>query len=646
MNIHSLQFRSFVILLVVFGVSLLLNQIYLMPLMQEREILDEIRDQQVLAAQFAANIESSVKKARSELEAFAKTNAIASMEQAKLDSALGEMNTVSQFFNYYFVLDTTGKWVSYPERPWMVGDKIPVQNIAWVNETLESNRTVFIGVVKSKIGTLVSGFSVPIHNANGDSIGVLRGVFVLSKMNTLGDIVMTRAIGENGYMYLVSDRGWLLGHPKIKLDFKNFTAYDYAKYTPVENLMRGESGMMDYKYEGKNWIAAYQPIKHVGWGIVVHQPKDDVIAKARKKIGIVNRLYLTAFFIALFLIVLTLRYSLRPLSGLVRNIRAGDTPMDWKYSRDEIGILSQEFNKLYSNLYKSRKDIEESEEKYRLLTELLPIAMFEINNDGNLVFANKSALESTGFTQKDIDAGLNMLQVIAPQDHDRVLRLSKQISQGIYANGAEYQIQRKDGSTYHGFINARPTKDRAAPGLIGYVFDLTKLKEAEKALRESEEKLARSKKMESLGLLAGGVAHDLNNVLSGIVSYPELILLDLPEDSKLRKPIETIQESGHSAAAIVQDLLTVARGVATTKEPLNLNDLIGDYLHSPEFNKLKQFHPTVTVKTNLDADLLNISGSPVHIRKVVMNVVSNAAEAIEGSGNVTISTMNRYIDRP
>jgi CheY-like chemotaxis protein len=135
-------------------------------------------------------------------------------------------------------------------------------------------------------------------------------------------------------------------------------------------------------------------------------------------------------------------------------------------------------------------------------------------------------------------------------------------------------------------------------------------------------------------------------VLSGIVSYPELILLDLPKDSKFRKPIETMQESGHRAAAIVHDLLTVARGVATSKEPLNLNDLIDDYLHSPEFNRLKQFHPTITVKTNLDTDLFNISGSHLHVRKVVMNLVSNASEAIEGSGNVTISTMNRYVDRP
>ena len=122
--------------------------------------------------------------------------------------------------------------------------------------------------------------------------------------------------------------------------------------------------------------------------------------------------------------------------------------------------------------------------------------------------------------------------------------------------------------------------------------------------------------------------------------------MDLPEDSKLRKPITTIQESGHRATAIVQDLLTMARGVAATKEPLNLNDLIGDYLNSPEFKKLEHIYPTVEIKTNLDSDLFNVSGSNVHIRKMVMDLVLNAMEAIDGSGNVTISTMNRYIDKP
>jgi signal transduction histidine kinase len=176
-----------------------------------------------------------------------------------------------------------------------------------------------------------------------------------------------------------------------------------------------------------------------------------------------------------------------------------------------------------------------------------------------------------------------------------------------------------------------------------------RIAEVQRVLEEKaklQDQLHKSQKMESLGLLAGGVAHDLNNVLSGIVTYPELILYDLPEDSKFREPMITIMESGLRAVAIVQDLLTVARGVAITKEPLKLNDLVNSYLISPEFKKLKHFYPYVIVKTFLADDLLNVRVSHVHIRKVVMNLVVNAFEATHGNGNVEISTENRYIDKP
>lgn len=176
-----------------------------------------------------------------------------------------------------------------------------------------------------------------------------------------------------------------------------------------------------------------------------------------------------------------------------------------------------------------------------------------------------------------------------------------------------------------------------------------RIAEVQRALEEKaklKEQLLKSQKMESLGLLAGGVAHDLNNVLSGIVSYPELMLMDLPADSNLRKPLKTMMESGNKAVAIVQDLLTIARGVAITKEPLKLNDLIADYLDSPEFKNFKQNYPGVTFKAQLADDLLNIYAYNVHIRKVIMNLVVNAAEAITGSGNVLISTENRFLDRP
>ena len=152
--------------------------------------------------------------------------------------------------------------------------------------------------------------------------------------------------------------------------------------------------------------------------------------------------------------------------------------------------------------------------------------------------------------------------------------------------------------------------------------------------------------MESVGRLAGGVAHDLNNILSGLVSYPELLLMDLPKESPLRKPILTIQKSGEKAATIVQDLLTLARRGVDTAKVMNLNDIISEYLDSPEHEKLKFYHPEVQITTDLEADLLNIMGSPVHISKTIMNLVSNAVEAMPDGGKILIATENRYVDRP
>jgi PAS domain S-box-containing protein len=285
-----------------------------------------------------------------------------------------------------------------------------------------------------------------------------------------------------------------------------------------------------------------------------------------------------------------------------------------------------------------------SEEKHRHLFETAMIGIYRTRiEDGKFLAANQKMANMLGYETVDrlVEEYVTSIHYTDPKLRKELL---DQLQSQKRVDDFEIEMTRTDGSTIQIALSATAYPDRGY--LEGFIVDITQRKQAEAALRESKTKLERSKKMKSLGLLAGGVAHDLNNVLSGIVSYPELILLDLPEDSNFREPIETIKESGHRAVAIVQDLLTVARGVAITKEPLNLNDLVSDYLHSPEFNKLKQFHPIVTVKTKLDIDIFNISGSHVHIRKVLMNLVSNAAEAVEGSGNITISTMNRYLDRP
>ncbi len=177
--------------------------------------------------------------------------------------------------------------------------------------------------------------------------------------------------------------------------------------------------------------------------------------------------------------------------------------------------------------------------------------------------------------------------------------------------------------------------------------EIDERRKADNEKKRLEERLARSQKMEALGLLAGGVAHDLNNVLSGIVSYPDLLLMDIDDNSPLKKPIEVIRDSGQKAAAIVQDLLTLARRGVTNTQTLNLNEnIIQDYLNSPEFAKLLSYHPAVKIEIDLDRNLLNIKGSAIHLRKTLMNLVSNAAEAQPDGGKILIKTENIYVDKP
>ena len=149
-----------------------------------------------------------------------------------------------------------------------------------------------------------------------------------------------------------------------------------------------------------------------------------------------------------------------------------------------------------------------------------------------------------------------------------------------------------------------------------------------------------AQKMEAIGMMAGGVAHDLNNVLSGIIAYPDLILLKIPKGHEIEKDIKMIKEAGHRAARIASDLLTISRGAIFKKEISNLNTLITTYFHSPEFFKLSSLYPHVIIHKNLGHNLKNFNCSPVHIIKCLMNLISNGAEAIVSKGNITITTEN------
>ncbi len=241
----------------------------------------------------------------------------------------------------------------------------------------------------------------------------------------------------------------------------------------------------------------------------------------------------------------------------------------------------------------------------------------------------------------------SFLSLIHSDDRHTMEKWIQDCMTGKHPTELEFRIIRPDGTIRflcgHGYLQLAP--DRTPLRLVGSVQDITERKCAEDENRSIEERLQRSEKMEALGKLAGGVAHDLNNVLGVLSGYSELLMERIPEGNPLRQYAANILKSSEKCAAIIQDLLTLARRSVVVSEVVELNSIIANLLVAPEFNGLRDYHSQVTFKTDMGKDLLNINGSPVHLEKTVMNLVSNAAEAIIGSGEVKIQTENRYLDK-
>jgi PAS domain S-box-containing protein len=346
------------------------------------------------------------------------------------------------------------------------------------------------------------------------------------------------------------------------------------------------------------------------------------------------------------LICVPIIYEKKPFGILAVDNSKSSRPLRQSDMSLLMGVASQLAISIANAL--AFEKLQGSEKKYRELVQNANSIILRIDTDGRIIFFNEFAQRFFGYAEKEL-IGKNAESIILPVSGSRRLsfeRLTKTLQKDPDRPVVnEIETVKKSGIkvwiawTYKPIFN-----DGNFIAILCIGNDITELKRSSQEKEELQAQLQRAQKMEAIGTLAGGVAHDLNNILSGIVSYPELLLMDIKEDSPLRKPILTIQKSGEKAAAIVQDLLTLARRGVEATEVVNLNEIVSEYLLSPEHTKLELNHPDVAVEKTPDENLLNILGSPVHLSKTVMNLVSNSAEAMPQGGKIKISTENRHID--
>ena len=297
---------------------------------------------------------------------------------------------------------------------------------------------------------------------------------------------------------------------------------------------------------------------------------------------------------------------------------------------------------------RAEEEIQKANTLLNSIVENIPNMIF-LKDAGELRFTrfNRAGEELLGHSRDDL-LGKNDYDFFPKEQADFFTQKDREVLRGkVIVDIQEEPLQTRDRGER--ILHTKKVPILNANGepeyLMGISEDITDRKRAEAEKRRLEERLRRAEKMEALGQLAGGVAHDLNNVLGVLSGYSELLLAEIPEGQKARRHVEKILQSTEKGAAIIQDLLTLARRGVLSEEVIQVNDIISGFTRTPAFENIRDYHPGVSFRMDCDPNLLNIKGSPVHLEKTLMNLVSNAAESISSEGEVVIRTENRYLDK-
>lgn len=374
----------------------------------------------------------------------------------------------------------------------------------------------------------------------------------------------------------------------------------------------------------------------------------------------ITRLTYAGIFSAVLLAVLFVslrRWVGAPLALVMHSLESGDPIPKERLSGTgsefvRIGLLVSEFLEQQQTLehevserVRAEKEVQRRESLLRATLESTADGVLVVGQDGTAIDFNSRFRELWRIPDEVISekSDEKMLRFVLSQLKDPDAFIAK--VQALYNSNEEsfdtlHFIDGREFERYSCALNM----DGAVIGRVWSFRDTTQRSNAEREKLKLTEALDRAQRMEALGILAGGVAHDLNNTLGPVVGYSEMILRELPEDSKSAVRMKKIAASAGDAVAIIQDLLTLARRGRYEMHPIQVNDVITAYLDSVGYEKLQALHGNVTVRTELLPDCPHIMGSEPHLGKVIMNLVSNALEAMPQGGTLLIRTQKVHLD--
>jgi len=290
-------------------------------------------------------------------------------------------------------------------------------------------------------------------------------------------------------------------------------------------------------------------------------------------------------------------------------------------------------NKVYQerlkDLVKERtKELEDSEKRYKAIFEHTGTAAIILEADYTISMANSRFCEVAGLKKAEIEGKKKWCDFIDSEHKDIVSQFSKGSFQDSGHAHEQHEISLTNANGKNIFAYATlamlPGIDKIAVSLL----DITEKKADEERWLSMEKQLRNAQKMEAIGTLAGGIAHDLNNILSPVLGYSEMMMMDVVPDSKAYKHSEKIQQAALRAADLVSQILSFNRSSEEEKRPIRIHPVAKEVI-----KLLKGSIPsTIKIVDSIDRNCGYVEADPTQIHQIVMNLCTNAFHAMESEG--------------
>jgi len=599
-------------------------------------------EQQLLLAEVAGSLEDKLFLAQAQLVAISlrvtrETLASPEIAQQALDNCTGLQEA---FDNHIFLFSPEGRIIA--ESPFVPNRRgLDFSFRPYIQDTLATSAPVisdpYVSSQPHKHPVIM--MTAPVFDQEGKIIAILTGSIDLMRPNILGKL-LAKKVGKSGYFYLTAADRTMIMHPDESRIFKKIPE---GRNPLLDRALQGFEGTDENNSrEGVPMLTSFKRLRVKDWFLAVNYPQAEALAPLNRA-GQILLIGILAITLAAFVVIRFFsQYLTRSLLAFTQHVAAIDTKtgearLFHSGAEDEAATLTKAFNTMLEKLDRQQEELRQSEEIYRTVTEFTTEFIFWRGPDKKMIFVSHSCGQLTGYSEDEFLADPGLLdEIFHLEDRERWNHHVHPVGEAGKPLALEFRIITKTGQAR--WVNHTCTEIHDETGCFlgwrGDLVDITERKQAEEEKDKLEIQLQQAQKMESVGRLAGGVAHDFNNMLGVIMGYTELALRRVDPSQPLHAYLREISKAAERSANLTRQLLAFARKQTVAPRELDLNTTVAGMLTMLQ----RLIGEDVSLIWRPQEDLWPVKMDPSQLDQLLANLCINARDAIVDVGTITIET--------